>query len=153
MCRNLYRFGCSPIVSPVLSTTFYLRAEGTCNTTTCVSTTVVLDVNSTPGTSIFASQPNICTNPTTSLNIVGGSLGTSAFWYWYTGSCGGILLASGASIVQSPSVTTSFFVRAEGVCNTTTCSTKTISVLTSFPACLCYIDSNLQRSGNNINLI
>ncbi len=47
---------------------------------------------------------------------------------WYTGSCGGTLVGSGPSITVSPAVTTTYYVRAEGICNTTTCVSATVTV-------------------------
>ncbi|KAF0199255.1 MAG: hypothetical protein FD170_3919 [Bacteroidetes bacterium] len=47
---------------------------------------------------------------------------------WYTGSCGGTLVGSGPSITVSPTVTTTYYVRAEGICNTTTCASATVTV-------------------------
>ena len=57
----------------------------------------------------------------TNLNVNGGLLGTPADWYWYSGSCGDSLLGNGAGITVNPTVTTDYFVRAEGACNTTGC--------------------------------
>lgn len=66
-------------------------------------------------------------NPVT-LTVNGGSLGTNAQWRWYTGSCGGTLIGTGSSIIVSPAVTTTYYVRAEGDCNTTSCASITITV-------------------------
>ena len=60
--------------------------------------------------------------------VSGGTLGTSADWYWYSGSCGGMLIGNGAQITINPTVTTNYYVRAEGVCNTTACVNVTVTV-------------------------
>ncbi len=67
-------------------------------------------------------------NPVT-LTVGGGRLGTNAVWRWYTQSCGGTLIGEGASIIVSPAVTTTYYVRAEGDCNITACAEATITVI------------------------
>ncbi|MAP01772.1 MAG: hypothetical protein CMD01_03015 [Flavobacteriales bacterium] len=109
--------------------TFYVLANGTCNTTSCVSSTVTVLNPSTDPTSILASDTNICSGDLIILDVVGGSLGSGDSWEWYSGSCGGIYEGSGASITVNPSSTTDYFVRAEGACGNTNCSNTTISVI------------------------
>jgi hypothetical protein len=71
----------------------------------------------------------ICNGSSTTLTVSGGSLGTGAGWYWYSGSCGGTLVASNTSTISvSPGSTTTYFVRAQGTCNTTTCASVTVTV-------------------------
>ncbi len=73
---------------------------------------------------------NTCTSagePVT-LTVQGGSLGTGATWRWYRGSCGGTSVGSGSSIEVSPTVSTTYYVRAEGGCNTTSCASKRIDI-------------------------
>ncbi|MEP6793612.1 MAG: CARDB domain-containing protein, partial [Saprospiraceae bacterium] len=89
---------------------------------------------------IESSEGNvICLGESTSLSISGGVLGSSGVWRWYEGGCGsGISIGSGTSLVVTPSSGTHFyFVRAEGICNTTSCLTITIMVNTapSFSSC------------------
>jgi len=55
-------------------------------------------------------------------------LGTGASWEWYYGSCGGTYVGTGNSITVSPVATTTYYVRAEGTCNTTTCASITVTV-------------------------
>ena len=121
-------------VSPVNTTTYFARAEGTCNTTSCVNITVTVQDTSTPATSITGTS-TICRGKSTTINISGGSLGTGASWRWYTVSCGGSSIGSTTSISVSPVNTTTYFIRAEGTCNTTSCVNITVTVQdTSTPA-------------------
>lgn len=120
--------GATLAVNPVITTTYFVRAEGTCNTTACASTTIVVDDLSTDPGSINTSATNICPGGSATLDVLGGSLGPGASWEWYSGSCGGIYVGSGATISVSPTATTSYFVRAEGPCNTTLCTSITIIV-------------------------
>jgi hypothetical protein len=127
---SLVGLGASITVSPLVSTTYYVRAEGTCNTTSCASVSVTVLTNSTAPSSASASTPVICTGSSTTLSVSGGSLGSGASWAWYTGSCGGTLVGTGASLSVNPTSTTTYFVRAEGTCNTTTCQSVTVTVNT-----------------------
>jgi hypothetical protein len=92
--------------------------------------TLVLEIrqSSFAPQSVSASSTTITAGQSVTLSVVGGSLGTNAQWMWYSGSCGGTLIGQGASISVSPSSTTTYFVRAVGVCNTTACATVTINV-------------------------
>ncbi len=75
--------------------------------------------------------PNPSCGGSVTLNKVGGSLGTGASWKWYSGSCGGTLVGTGASVTVSPTSTTTYFIRAEGGgCGTTTCASVTVTVNT-----------------------
>jgi gliding motility-associated-like protein len=75
--------------------------------------------------------PNPSCGGAITLNKVGGSLGTGATWKWYSGSCGGTLQGTGASITVTPTTTTTYFIRAEGGgCGTSTCAQVTVTVNT-----------------------
>ena len=123
--------GSSITVSPTSTTTYYVRAEGTCNTTSCVSKTITVNTSSVAATSATATNSTICSGSSTIISVSGGSLGSGATWEWYTGSCGGTSVGTGSSITVSPTSTTTYYVRAEGTCNTTTCVSKTITVNTN----------------------
>jgi len=116
-------------VSPGTNTAYFVRAEGTCNTTTCASQAVTVNTLSTAPTSITGTS-TICAGGSTTLTVSGGSLGTGGVWRWYSGSCGGTLVGSGNSINVSPGTNTTYFVRAEGTCNTSTCASQAVTVNT-----------------------
>jgi len=120
--------GPSIIVTPAVTTTYYVRAEGDCNSTTCASIIITVKTQSTAPTGITVTGNNYCPGGSSTLTVTGGSLGTNASWRWYSGSCGGTSVGAGASIVVSPIVTTTYYVRAEGDCNTTTCVSTIITV-------------------------
>ncbi|MBK8609790.1 MAG: hypothetical protein IPL84_07535 [Chitinophagaceae bacterium] len=71
---------------------------------------------------------NICPGISVNLSVTGGSLGTNANWYWYAGSCSGAFLGNGTTVTVTPSVTTTYYVRAEGECNITSCQAVTIFI-------------------------
>jgi hypothetical protein len=82
--------------------------------------------SSAAATSILASSTAVTAGANVTLTVNGGSLGASDSWKWYSGSCGGTAIGSGTSIVVSPSVTTTYYLRAEG-CTNTSCVSVTIT--------------------------
>ena len=137
-------------VNPTSSSTYYLRAEGTCNTTNCVSVSITTLDTSTAATAIIPSLNNICPGDICLLSVSGGNLGANASWEWYTTACGGSALGSGSTITASPSTTTTYYVRAEGSCNTTACVNITISVndLSSAPTNISSSATTICPGGN-----
>ena len=83
---------------------------------------------SSAATTATKSKNNICPGISVNLGITGGNLGANASWKWYTGTCGTTLLGTGTSITVSPTVTTTYYVRAEGDCNTTACQQVTVFI-------------------------
>jgi hypothetical protein len=71
---------------------------------------------------------NFCPGETVTLLVNGGTLGTNANWRWYAGSCSGTPIGTGTSITVTPSVSTTYFVRAEGDCNTTACVSIPVTI-------------------------
>lgn len=73
-----------------------------------------------------------CTAGTT-LTAVGGTPGSGAQLYWYSGACGtengGTAVGTGPSISVNPSVTTNYFVRYENACESSTCATATVTII------------------------
>lgn len=133
-------------VSPTTTTTYYVRAEGTCNNTACASVTVTVESPSTAPTGASATVTSLCADGTTTdLSVTGGTLGTGANWVWYSASCGGAAEGNGAVLTVTPSATTTYYVRAEGSCNTTACADVTVTAeapstigsVTATPASYC----------------
>ncbi len=89
---------------------------------------LTLKSSSVAASAAFANRPVICPNDPVTLAVSGGTLGTNAVWRWYTSSCGGTLVGTGATINVNPSSTTTYYVRAEGDCNTTSCVSVTVTV-------------------------
>ena len=85
--------------------------------------------NSIAPTSASANPSNISSGGSSILTVNGGSLGTGALWKWYANGCGtGSSIGIGSSITVSPTSTTTYYVRAEGTCNTTSCVSITVTV-------------------------
>ena len=124
------RNGDNYAVTPSVTTTYWLRAEGDCNTTSCVSTTINVFNNSSNAVSISADPSTICMGFSSSLGLSGGNLGTAANWIWYSGSCGGNYIRSGNTVTVNPTSSMTYWERAEGICNITSCLSLTITVNT-----------------------
>lgn len=97
-------------------------------------------IPNTAPTGASATTTSGCNSYSTTLTQTGGTLGTQATWYWYSGSCGGTLVgtstSANASLTTTVSTTTTFYVRAEGgaCASTTTCGSVLVTVLTA-PSC------------------
>ncbi|MEL1240607.1 Ig-like domain-containing protein [Flavobacterium flavipallidum] len=98
-----------------------------CESTSRLDVTVSVNSYSVAPTSITGTT-TICNGTSTTLTLNGGSAGTGATAKWYSGSCGGTLVGTGSSISVSPTLTTTYFVRYEGICNTTSCVSTTVTV-------------------------
>jgi gliding motility-associated-like protein len=105
-----------------------VTASNLCGPSASTCFPVTVSTASVAPTSATATPNPICVGSSTTLNVNGGSLGTGANWNWYTGSCGGSLVGSGPSLTVSPGTTTTYYVRAQGTCNTTTCQSVTVTV-------------------------
>ncbi len=86
-------------------------------------------IPSVAATSASKNKDNICAGIGVTLNLTGGTLGTNATWRWYSGSCAGTLVGTGSSLSVMPSSTTSYYVRAEGDCNSTICRPVNVNIL------------------------
>src|SRR5262249_33773583 len=71
---------------------------------------------------------SICPGDSVTLTQVGGDLAAGGSYTWYSGSCGGVFVGTGTSIVVSPAATTVYFVRAEAPCGNSVCRSITITV-------------------------
>lgn len=121
--------GSTITVNPTATTSYYVRAEGTCGITDCASTTIIITPCTASVIPDYITQQLSEDGKSLSLIIVGGSLGSGATWRWYTGSCGGTFFASGAanSIIVDPTVNGTYYVRAESSCGNTDCVNTTVT--------------------------
>ncbi len=110
----------------LVAATGNMSASG-CNYTS-PSYQLTAKASSVAATSITKDKGSICPGTSVALTLHGGSLGTNASWNWYSASCGGTLIGTGTSVSVAPLVTTTYYVRAEGDCNTTACIPITITV-------------------------
>ncbi len=120
-------------VSPAVTTTYYVRYRGSCNSTDCATITVTVNTLSTAPTGATGIT-TICPGSSTTLTVDGGTKGTGAITEWFTGACGGTAAGTGDAITVSPTVTTTYYVRYSGSCNSTGCATVTVTVNTASTA-------------------
>ncbi len=115
-------------VDPLVTTTYYVRAEGDCNNTNAVSQLVTVRVPSTDPTGISITNDDECIGVSKVLTVQGGSLGDGADWYWYSDAGFSTLVGSGASISVDPLINTTYYVRAEGDCNNTNAVSQLVTI-------------------------
>ncbi|PRZ19582.1 Ig-like domain-containing protein, partial [Flavobacterium granuli] len=96
------------------------------------ATAFVIKSNAVAPTGITGTT-TICPGDFTTLSLVGGSAGTGAIAEWFSGSCGGTAVGTGNSIRVSPAVSTTYYVRYKGECNTTACVSALVTVNTTAP--------------------
>ncbi|GEL10607.1 hypothetical protein FGL01_13460 [Flavobacterium glycines] len=98
-----------------------------CESSSRLDVTAIVNSSSVAPTGITGTT-TICNGNSTTLTLSGGTAGTGAVATWYLGSCGGTLVGTGTSITVSPASTTTYYVRYEGTCNTTSCASTTVVV-------------------------
>lgn len=156
---NWYAFSCGGqsvgsgsiiSVSPTATTTYYVRAEGPCGNTACVSVTINVGASSAIPSSINVSADNICPGVSSTLTQVGGTLQNNDVWVWYTGACGAVPVGVGNAITVSPNATTTYYVRAVGDCGATLCKEVTVNVQNGSisPTSISTTNNNFCKGGN-----
>jgi hypothetical protein len=124
--------GTSIVVSPTVTTTYWVRIENTaspCASATGGVTTVVT-VNQPSVAPSNISGPDICNGSSTTLTANGGTLGTGANYQWGTGAVVGVAPIAGATsstLTVSPASTTTYWVQIQ---NTTAPCTATTGGVT-----------------------
>ncbi|WP_297085586.1 HYR domain-containing protein [uncultured Draconibacterium sp.] len=112
-----------------------VTAGNSCGTSAARTLAVSVGTLSSPATAIANPNNNTCEGTSKTLTLSGGSLGTGAQWVWYSGSCGGTQIGTGTSITVNPSPGDyTYWVRAEGTCNTTSCYSVDVTVSPGAPA-------------------
>ncbi|MCB0496923.1 MAG: hypothetical protein KDC79_12365, partial [Cyclobacteriaceae bacterium] len=120
--------------APSVTTTYYVRFEGTCNTTSAQNVTVTVDNASVAPTGALVDNPNYCDDNLPLggiiLSYTGGSLGTGATAEWYDDAAftSNVGTGNNLNINPAPSVTTTYYVRFEGICGNTTEQNVTVTV-------------------------
>jgi Fe-S cluster biogenesis protein NfuA len=122
--------GASLVVDPSSNTTYYVRAEGTCNATAAASGTVLTGIPSIAPTSASSDRSNICPlDGNVVLSYTGGTLGDGATAEWYSDAAFTVSVGMGNNLtLAAPATTTTYYVRFEGDCNTTAAQSVTVTV-------------------------
>lgn len=120
-----------------------------CTGTTTFSISATSTTSTAPTGISAAPSTTICAGTSVTLTQSGGALGTGANYQWYSSGCGSGPVGSGSSISVTPGSTTTYYVRAVGTCNTTTCASVTITV-NAIPSSTFTYNGN-QCLGNGFN--
>ena len=78
-------------------------------------------------TAATAGQSTVNQGQSTTLSVSGTV--NNGTWNWYTGSCGGTSVGTGATLAITPASTTTYYVRGEGCGTVTTCAQVTVTVV------------------------
>lgn len=121
-------------VSPYEETTYFAKPiVNNSNVELCLSYRVVVDTLgevSKPASDIIASNNGkLCKGETIKMYTIGGKLGTNASWQWFVDGCSGTPIFEGDTLLASPEINYTYFVRASGKFNVTDCITRKITVL------------------------
>ena len=120
--------GAAAVTATITVTPSYTSGSVTC-TGTPFSFTITVNTLSSAPTGATASSTQLCGAGYITLTAQGGFLGTGASYKWYSGSCGGTLVGTGQVLANVYAYqTTTYYVRIEGTCNTTTCQSVTVNV-------------------------
>lgn len=82
----------------------------------------------TTPSSASATYASINSGQTDTLKVNGGALNSATDWVWFTGSCGGTFVGTGATLPVMPTTTTTYYVNASACGTTTSCKSVTINV-------------------------
>ena len=117
---NFVGAGSNIEVRPYQTTTYFVRAEGTCNQTACLSRKISVSSSTSLPSNILVNNKGRKKTLSLSKNA---QLASSAKWKWYKGTCGtGRSIANGTSIkIKDSKKPRTYFVRAEGGCSSTNC--------------------------------
>ena len=123
--------GATLSVDPMVNTTYWVRAEGPCNNTLAVSKSLIINIPSTAPVSAATNRNNICAGDgTITLSYTGGSAGTGAVARWYSNLSYTNLVGTGNNLnIPTPLTSTTYFVRYEGICNTTISASVSVNIL------------------------
>ncbi|MGM0649737.1 MAG: gliding motility-associated C-terminal domain-containing protein, partial [Bacteroidota bacterium] len=121
--------GSSVNVSPTSNTTYYVRAEGDCNTTSCESVTVdIVDIPEAPDF-VSSDDDDFCSGDAGTFNL-SASGGSGDTLRWFTGSCGGTEIGTGSPLnINIPAVTTTYYARWENSCGISECDSTIVNII------------------------
>lgn len=118
------------LTAPASNTTYYARWESSCGNSTCASIDITVNPLPQAPTTALSDRNNFCEDDPgiITLSVIGGSGSTLN---WYTGSCGGTLIGSGASFsLPSPTIATTYYASWQNGCGSSACASVTVTVLT-----------------------
>jgi gliding motility-associated-like protein len=121
------------IPAPMITTVYYVRLEGICDTSSAVNVVVIVNTLSTDPTSASPDSDTVCAGQgIINLSYAGGSPGSSGMAHWYTDALFTNLAGTGNYLnIVAPEATTTYHVRFESGCDTSNSVSTTVTVLPS----------------------
>jgi hypothetical protein len=127
--KKMIGTGESIFVMPLKKTVYYARAEGEFDTTAFVSYELnVYEKSEETFSIIHKGKPFICPGEHVDLEIDNFVPNDDGKWHWYQDSCNGPLIDSEVVVTVHPLKTTTYFLRRDGICNPSNCTSVTIFV-------------------------
>jgi gliding motility-associated-like protein len=108
------------IPAPAITTTYYVRLEGDCDTTSVVSTTVSVKALTADPLSASVDRNNVCAGDgSIILTYTGGELGSNGTAVWYNDDLFTSIIGNGNGLsITTPADTTTYYLRFEADCDT-----------------------------------
>lgn len=120
--------GTSITVAPGQTTTYYVGGIGPCADSLCFDFVVhVATAGGSPPSGVTGDTA-ICPGDTAMVTQVGGALNSDTTWGWFTGSCYGTLIATGATVMLAPAQTTTYYISSMGQFSDSLCYQFTLNV-------------------------
>jgi hypothetical protein len=116
------------IAAPVVTTTYYAAWTNSCGVSTCASVTVTVLPLPVAPTLATVDNSNFCPGAFANITLTAtGGSGTTL--EWYSGSCGGTLVGTGAvATIAAPVVTTNYYASWVNSCGSSTCTSVPVNV-------------------------
>lgn len=109
---------------------------------------MIKNIKSKPPSSILGNLL-LVTGESTTLSVApDGQLGSSSNWYWFKDNCGGNSIGQGKSIRVTPSINTTYFVRAIGKDDSSSCVSAVVEVDKNSKAASKIIGPNKRCTGD-----
>jgi gliding motility-associated-like protein len=118
------------VPAPVVTSTYYVRFEGDCDTTSAVSTTVLVKPLTVDPVSAAVDRSDVCAGDgSITLSYLGGDLGSNGAAVWYDGAGFTSSVGTGNNLsLAAPIVTTMYYVRFEADCDTSSAVSIEVNV-------------------------
>jgi hypothetical protein len=121
--------GDSIYVMPLKKTVYYARAEGEFDTTDYVRFELsVFEKSEETFSIVYHGLPAICAGDRVDLEIDNFVPNDDGKWHWYQDSCDGPIVDSEVVVTFHPVKTTTWYLKRDGICNPSNCSSITIMV-------------------------
>jgi gliding motility-associated-like protein len=118
------------IPAPVLTSTYYIRFEGNCDTTSTASTTVTVKSLTVDPVSASVNRNPVCAGDgSIILSYTGGDLGSNGSAVWYEDPTLTSVVGTGNDLsIAAPVLTSNYYLRFEADCDTSAAVTVAVNV-------------------------